>query len=64
MVERQARDLEVQVRIPVQIQIFLLKFMKKNVYYEGNLQSFVVSLKINRHIYITEVFTAITKCEG
>ena len=26
MVERQARDLEVRVRIPVQVQIFLLKF--------------------------------------
>ena len=30
MVERQARDLEVRVRIPVQVQIFLLKFMKYN----------------------------------
>ena len=29
MAERQARDLEVRVRIPVQVQIFLLKFMKK-----------------------------------
>ena len=28
MVERQARDLEVRVRIPVQVQIFLLTFMK------------------------------------
>ena len=28
MAERQARDLEVRVRIPVQVQIFLLKFMK------------------------------------
>ena len=28
MAERQARDLEVRVRIPVQAQIFLLKFMK------------------------------------
>ena len=28
MVERQARDLEVRVRIPFQVQIFLLKFMK------------------------------------
>ena len=28
MVERQARDLEVRVRILVQVQIFLLKFMK------------------------------------
>ena len=28
MVERQARDLEVQVRIPAKVQIFLLKFMK------------------------------------
>ena len=26
MVERQARDLEVRVRDPVQVQIFLLKF--------------------------------------
>ena len=25
---RQARDLEIRVRIPVQVQIFLLKFMK------------------------------------
>ena len=25
MVERQARDLEVQVRVPIQVQIFLLK---------------------------------------
>ena len=31
MVERQARDLEVRVRIPVQVQIFLLKIMKNNV---------------------------------
>ena len=29
MVERQARDLEVRVRIPAPVQIFLLKFMKK-----------------------------------
>ena len=29
MVERQARDLKVRVRIPVQVQIFLLKFMKQ-----------------------------------
>ena len=29
MVERQARDLEVRVRIPVQVQIFLLKFNKE-----------------------------------
>ena len=28
IVERQARDLEVRVRIPVQVQIFILKFMK------------------------------------
>ena len=28
MVERQARDLEVRVRIPVQVQIFLLKFIE------------------------------------
>ena len=27
MAERQTRDLEVRVRIPVQVQIFLLKFM-------------------------------------
>ena len=26
MVERQSRDLEVRVRVPVQVQIFLLKF--------------------------------------
>ena len=31
MVKRQARDLEVRVRIPVQVLIFLLKFMKKNI---------------------------------
>ena len=31
MVERQARDLEVRVRIPVKVQIFLLKFMKKKI---------------------------------
>ena len=31
MVEHQARDLEVRVRIPVQVQIFLLKFMKYNL---------------------------------
>ena len=30
MSERQTRDLEVRVRIPVQVQIFLLKFMKMN----------------------------------
>ena len=30
MVERQARDLEVRVRVPVQVQIFLLKFDKFN----------------------------------
>ena len=29
MAERQTRDLEVRVRIPVQVQIFLLKFMKR-----------------------------------
>ena len=29
MVERQARDLEVRVRVPVQVQIFLLKFNTK-----------------------------------
>ena len=29
MVERQARDLEIRVRIPVRVQIFLLKFMKR-----------------------------------
>ena len=28
MVERQGRDLEVRVRVPVQVQIFLLKFGK------------------------------------
>ena len=28
MVEHQARDLEVRVRIPVQVQNFLLKFLK------------------------------------
>ena len=28
MVERQARDLEVRVRVPVQVQIFLLKYNK------------------------------------
>ena len=28
MVERRAIDLEVRVRIPIQVQIFLLKFMK------------------------------------
>ena len=27
MAERQTKDLEVRVRIPVQVQIFLLKFM-------------------------------------
>ena len=26
MIEHQARDLEVQVRVPVQVQIFFLKF--------------------------------------
>ena len=31
MVERQARDLEVQVRVPVQVQIFLLRFDNVNV---------------------------------
>ena len=38
MAERQTRDLEVWVRIPVQVQIFLLKFMKKKSYmiYEEN----------------------------
>ena len=30
-VECQARDLEVQVRVPVQVQIFLLKFSNVNV---------------------------------
>ena len=28
MVDRQARDLEIRARIPVQVKIFLLKFMK------------------------------------
>ena len=45
MEEHQARYLEVRVRIPVQVQIFLLKFMKKklnswrnlNFYYRMNL---------------------------
>ena len=32
MVERQARDLEIRVRISVQVQIFLLKFMKCKLY--------------------------------
>ena len=31
MVERLARDLEVRVRVPVQFQIFLLKF-NKNIF--------------------------------
>ena len=31
MVERQARDLEVRVRVLVQVQIFLLKFNKENL---------------------------------
>ena len=31
MVERQTRDLEIRVRIPVQVQIFLLKFMKYRI---------------------------------
>ena len=31
MVERQARGLEVRVRVPVQVQIFLLKFNNVNV---------------------------------
>ena len=30
-VERQARDLEVRIRAPVQVQIFLLKFNNVNV---------------------------------
>ena len=30
MVERQTRDLEVRVRVPVQVQIFLLKFDKES----------------------------------
>ena len=29
MVERQARDLEVRVRVPVQVQIFFLKLIKE-----------------------------------
>ena len=32
MVERQARDLEVRVRVPVQVQIFLLKFNNEIIY--------------------------------
>ena len=32
MVERQARDLEVRVRIPVPAQIFLLKFNNKMLF--------------------------------
>jgi hypothetical protein len=32
MVERQARDLEVRVRVLVQVQIFLLKFDKFKVF--------------------------------
>ena len=32
MVERQTRDLEVRVRVPVQEQIFLLKFDKLFIY--------------------------------
>ena len=30
MIERQARDLEVRVRVPVQVQIFLLEFDDEN----------------------------------
>ena len=30
MIERQARDLEVRVRVPFQVQIFLLKFNNIN----------------------------------
>ena len=33
MLERQARDLEVRVRIPVQVQIFLLKLMNNRPIY-------------------------------
>ena len=33
MVEPQARDLEVRVRVPVQIHIFLLKFNKLDIKY-------------------------------
>ena len=32
MVERQARDLEVRVRVPVQVQIFFLKFNRKHLF--------------------------------
>ena len=32
MVERKARDLEVRVRVPVQVKIFLLKFDNVNVF--------------------------------
>ena len=39
MVECQARDLEVQVRVPVQVKIFLLKF--DNAMYKGTNYKFV-----------------------
>ena len=34
VVERQARDLEVRVRIPVQVQIVLLQFIKYYLFYK------------------------------
>ena len=55
MVERQARDVEVQVRIPVQVEIFLLKFIKYLLYQiskkliSGAVKRHCVSRKIHLH---------------
>ena len=43
MAERQTRDLEVRIRISVQVQMFLLKFMKNNIY--NNNDYYAVSLQ-------------------
>ena len=45
MIERQARDLEVRVRVPVQVQIFLLKFNTLTLGGWGQTHSYVIFSK-------------------
>ena len=56
MVERQARDLEVRVRVPVQVQIFLLKFNNGKSFVKTSDDVKIVGLPLLQRSDVTHIY--------